>query len=99
MNTTAANLPPAVLENHHRQEGTKISHLGYLPQGQVERERRALALVQQMNIEGFATCTNIGECEAACPKEIKLEVIGRTNCDYIKAASWSARNSQAAMSL
>jgi succinate dehydrogenase / fumarate reductase iron-sulfur subunit len=39
-----------------------------------------------MNIEGFANCTNIGECEAACPKEIKLEVIARTNHDYIKAA-------------
>jgi len=43
-------------------------------------------MVQQMNIEGFANCTNIGECEAACPKEIKLEVIARTNHDYIKAA-------------
>ena len=39
-----------------------------------------------MNVEGFANCTNIGECEAACPKEIKLEVIARTNCDYIKAS-------------
>jgi succinate dehydrogenase / fumarate reductase iron-sulfur subunit len=66
--------------------GAKISHLGHLPQGQVERDRRALAMVQQMNIEGFANCTNIGECEAACPKEIKLEVIARTNRDYIKAA-------------
>jgi succinate dehydrogenase iron-sulfur subunit len=52
----------------------------------VERDRRALAMVQQMNIERFANCTNIGECEAACPKEIKLEVIARTNHDYIKAA-------------
>jgi succinate dehydrogenase / fumarate reductase, iron-sulfur subunit len=52
----------------------------------VERDRRALAMVQQMSIEGFANCTNIGECEAACPKEIKLEVIARTNRDYIKAA-------------
>jgi succinate dehydrogenase iron-sulfur subunit len=43
-------------------------------------------MVQQMNIEAFANCTNIGECEAACPKEIKLEVIARTNRDYIKAA-------------
>jgi len=39
-----------------------------------------------MNIEGFAHCTNIGECEAACPKEIKLEVIALSNHDYIKAA-------------
>ncbi len=66
--------------------GAKISHLGHLPQGQVERDRRALAMVQQMNVEGFANCTNIGECEAACPKDIKLEVIARTNRDYIKAA-------------
>jgi succinate dehydrogenase / fumarate reductase, iron-sulfur subunit len=57
-----------------------------LPQGQPERDHRALAMVQQMNIEGFANCTNIGECEAICPKEIKLEVIAQTNRDYIKAA-------------
>ena len=66
--------------------GAKISHLGHLPQGQIERDRRALLMVQQINIEGFANCGNIGECEAACPKEIKLEVIARTNGDYIKAA-------------
>jgi succinate dehydrogenase / fumarate reductase iron-sulfur subunit len=66
--------------------GAKISHLGHLPQGQVERDRRALAMVEQMNVEGFANCTNIGECEAACPKDIKLEVIARTNRDYIRAA-------------
>ena len=66
--------------------GAKISHLGRLPQGQVERDRRALAMVQQMNIEGFAHCTNIGECVAACPKQIQMEVIARTNRDYIKAA-------------
>jgi len=66
--------------------GAKISHLGHLPQGQVERDRRALAMVQQMNREGFANCTNIGECEAACPKQIKLEVIAFNNHDYIKAA-------------
>jgi succinate dehydrogenase / fumarate reductase, iron-sulfur subunit len=66
--------------------GAKLSHLSYLPQGRVERDRRALALVQQMKFEGFANCTNIGECEAACPKGIKLEVIARTNRDYIIAA-------------
>ena len=65
--------------------GAKISHLGRLPQGQLERDRRALAMTRQMNSEGFANCTNIGECEAACPKEIKMEVIARTNRDYIKA--------------
>jgi succinate dehydrogenase / fumarate reductase iron-sulfur subunit len=66
--------------------GAKISHLGHLPQGRVERDRRALAMVEQMNREGFANCTNIGECEATCPKEIKLEVIAQTNRDYLKAA-------------
>jgi succinate dehydrogenase / fumarate reductase iron-sulfur subunit len=66
--------------------GAKISHLGHLPQGQAERARRALAMVQQMTVEGFANCTNIGECEAVCPKQIPLEVIARTNGDYVKAA-------------
>ena len=66
--------------------GAKISHLGHLPQGQVERDRRALAMVEQMRIEDFANCTNIGECTAACPKQIKLEVIARMNHDYIKGS-------------
>src|SRR5437764_275075 len=66
--------------------GAKISHLAHLPQGQPERKRRALAMVRQMNREGFANCSNIGECEAACPKQIKLEVIALNNADYIKAA-------------
>ena len=66
--------------------GAKIAHLAHLPQGQAERDRRALAMIRQMNREGFANCTNIGECEAACPKAIKLEVIAQSNVDYIKAA-------------
>jgi succinate dehydrogenase / fumarate reductase iron-sulfur subunit len=66
--------------------GAKISHLAHLPQGQAERDRRALAMVRQMNREGFANCGNIGECEAACPKQIQLEVIAQTNADYLKAA-------------
>lgn len=66
--------------------GAKISHLGHLPQGQVERSRRAVGMVQQMRIEDFANCTNIGECVAACPKQIKLEVIAGMNRDYLKAA-------------
>jgi len=66
--------------------GAKISHLAHVPQGQPERQRRALAMVEQMNREGFANCGNIGECEAACPKQIQLEVIAQTNADYIKAA-------------
>ena len=70
--------------------GAKIAHLGLLPQGQAERDHRALRMVHQFNAEGFGGCTNIGECEAVCPKEIKLEVIARMHHDYIKA-SWERR--------
>src|SRR5579884_592739 len=70
--------------------GAKISHLGLLPQGQPERRRRALHMVAQMTREAFGSCTNIGECEAVCPKEIRIEVIGRMNQDYMKA-SWASR--------
>jgi succinate dehydrogenase / fumarate reductase, iron-sulfur subunit len=70
--------------------GAKISHLGLLPQGQPERNDRALRMVAQMNEEGFGNCTNIGECEAVCPKGIRLEVISRMNYDFLKA-SFSAR--------
>jgi succinate dehydrogenase / fumarate reductase iron-sulfur subunit len=64
----------------------KISHLGLLPQGQPEREKRALAMVQVTIDEAFGHCTNIGECEAVCPKGIKLENIARMNRDYLSAA-------------
>ncbi len=64
----------------------KISHLGLLPQGQPERSRRALAMVAQMNAEGFGSCTSIGECEAVCPKGIRLEFIARMNRDFVRAA-------------
>ncbi len=63
----------------------KISHLGHLPQGQPEREKRALAMVRQMDSEGFGNCTNHYECEAACPKEISVDHIARMNRDYSKA--------------
>ena len=66
--------------------GAKISHLGLLPQGQAERSRRALRMVAQYNDELFGSCTNIGECEAVCPKEVKMENIARMNRDYLKAA-------------
>ncbi len=66
--------------------GAKISHLGLLPQGQPERHERALRMVHQFNAEQFGSCTNIGECEAVCPKEIKLEVIARMNRDFIHAS-------------
>jgi succinate dehydrogenase / fumarate reductase iron-sulfur subunit len=62
----------------------KVSHLGLLPQGQPERGSRVLNMVAKMDEEGFGTCTNHGECEAACPKEIRLEFIARMNRDYLK---------------
>ncbi len=64
----------------------KISHLGLLPQGQPERDSRAIRMVARMNQEGFGSCTNIGECEAVCPKGIRQEVIGRMNRDHIRAS-------------
>ncbi len=63
--------------------GAKIAHLGLLPQGQPERYDRALKMVLQAKEEAFGYCTNIGECEAVCPKGIRLEVIARMNRDYI----------------
>jgi succinate dehydrogenase / fumarate reductase iron-sulfur subunit len=63
----------------------KISHLGLLPQGQAERDTRALAMVAQMDVEQFGSCTNHGECEAVCPKGISLETIARMNRDAIRA--------------
>jgi succinate dehydrogenase / fumarate reductase iron-sulfur subunit len=70
--------------------GAKIAHLGLLPQGQPERYRRALSMVAQMTAEGFGSCTNIGACEAVCPKGIPLEVIARMNRDFL-VASWTER--------
>jgi len=64
----------------------KISHLGLLPQGQPERYERALKMVAQMDAEGFGHCTNHGECEAACPKEISVSNIARMNRDFLLAS-------------
>ena len=66
--------------------GAKISHLGLLPQGQPERPLRVLAMNAQAVEEGFGHCTSIGECAAACPAGIQLEVIGRMNRDFFTAA-------------
>jgi succinate dehydrogenase / fumarate reductase iron-sulfur subunit len=63
----------------------KVSHLGLLPQGQPERHRRVLSMVARMEQEGFGSCTNIGECEAACPKGIRLDFIARLNRAYLTA--------------
>jgi succinate dehydrogenase / fumarate reductase iron-sulfur subunit len=64
----------------------KVTHLGLLPQGQPERNDRVLNMVAQMESEGFGGCTNHGECEAACPKGIKMDFIARMNSDFIKAS-------------
>lgn len=63
----------------------KVSHLAHLPQGDPERAQRARNMVEQMDAEGFGACSNTGSCEAACPKEIKLENIARLNCELTRA--------------
>lgn len=70
----------------HLFTSAKISHLGLLPQGQPERARRVVRMVEQMAEEGFGTCSNEGECEAACPKGISVSHIARMNRDYVKAS-------------
>jgi succinate dehydrogenase / fumarate reductase, iron-sulfur subunit len=69
----------------HLFTSAKIAHLGMLPQGQPERGRRVVRMVEQMQEEGFGSCSNEGECEAACPKEISMSNIARMNRDYMKA--------------
>ena len=61
----------------------KVSHFGLVPQGQPERNRRVKAMVNQMDAEGFGSCTVTGSCEAVCPKEISLDFIARMNRDYL----------------
>ncbi len=68
----------------------KISHLGLLPQGQPERDSRALGMVGVHDAEGFGNCTNHGACEVACPKGISVKYIARLNRDLIVASLRSA---------
>ena len=63
----------------------KIAHLALLPQGQPERYRRVVAMVAQADAEGFGSCSNEGECEAVCPKEIPISNIARMTREYVKA--------------
>jgi succinate dehydrogenase / fumarate reductase iron-sulfur subunit len=65
--------------------GAKVSHLALLPQGQPERTRRVEAMVACMDAEGFGACSNEGECEAVCPKEIKLGNIARLRRELVRA--------------
>jgi succinate dehydrogenase / fumarate reductase iron-sulfur subunit len=64
----------------------KVAHLSLLPQGEPERKSRVLNMVAQMDKEGFGSCTNIGACEATCPKEISISNIARLNLEYLTAS-------------
>ena len=63
----------------------KVSQLALLPQGQIERTARAIAMVDRHDAEGFGSCSNEGECEAVCPKEIPITNIARMNREYLRA--------------
>jgi len=67
--------------------GAKVSHLALLPQGQPERNRRALAMVRTMDEEGFGNCSNFYECEAVCPAEIKRTFISKLNREFVVATA------------
>ena len=66
--------------------GAKVSQLAYLPQGQGEATRRVSRMVAQMDAEGFGACSNHGECEAVCPKEISISHIAKLRREYFKAS-------------
>ncbi len=63
----------------------KVSHLALLPQGDVERNTRVMNMVDQMDKEGFGSCTNTQACEAECPKGISVQNIRRLNAEYMRA--------------
>jgi len=63
----------------------KVGHLNVLPQGAPEKDRRSVAMVEQMEAELFGSCSNFRECEAVCPKDISIDWIARMNRDYLKA--------------
>ncbi|SMO44283.1 succinate dehydrogenase/fumarate reductase iron-sulfur subunit [Gracilimonas mengyeensis] len=65
--------------------GAKIAHLNKLPQGEVERKNRVVAMVDQMKEEGFGDCSNYAECEAVCPVGISISAIAEMRRDYMKA--------------
>jgi len=70
--------------------GAKAAHLNLLPQGKPEKDKRVLAMVRQMDAEGFGNCTNQYECEAVCPKSISADVISKLNRDYTLATAKEA---------
>lgn len=69
----------------HLFTAAKVSHLAMLPQGQPERSRRVLEMVDQMEEEGFGNCSNYGECQAVCPKGIDIQSIAVMRRDYLKS--------------
>ncbi|MEM8961204.1 MAG: succinate dehydrogenase/fumarate reductase iron-sulfur subunit [Acidobacteriota bacterium] len=73
----------------HLFTSAKLNHLNVLPQGQPEKHRRTVAMVEQMEQEGFGACSNHRECEAVCPKRISISNIARMNRDYQAAKLWA----------
>ncbi len=65
--------------------GAKVSHFARLPQGKPERERRVMAMLNQMEAEGFGACTNTEACSAECPKGISMDVIAQVRREYMRA--------------
>ena len=65
----------------------KVAHLALLPQGAPEKKSRVLSMVEQMDKEGFGSCTMTEACEAVCPKDISIDNIARLNKEYLSAAS------------
>jgi succinate dehydrogenase / fumarate reductase iron-sulfur subunit len=65
--------------------GAKVSQLAVLPQGQIERARRVVHMIRQADAEGFGSCSNEGECEAVCPKEIPISNIARMTREHVRA--------------
>ncbi|MBT8338594.1 MAG: 4Fe-4S dicluster domain-containing protein, partial [Desulfatitalea sp.] len=70
--------------------GAKVSQMALLPQGKPEAARRALAMVREMDRQGFGNCTNETECEVECPKEISITNIARLNREFLKASFGAA---------
>jgi succinate dehydrogenase / fumarate reductase iron-sulfur subunit len=69
--------------------GAKVSQFALLPQGHPERATRVLKMVAAMDREGFGNCTNEAECEAVCPKDVKITNIARMNREFIRAGFWA----------
>ncbi len=70
----------------------KVSHLAYLPQGQIEAKTRVQNMVKHMDAEGFGNCTNHGECQSSCPKEISIKFISKMNREYLSALTYQQKS-------